>query len=144
VALRKSLTLDKLKSEIESTDVVQGGYYQRTVYYRDEENKICIPPDPSMVPEGRERFEVKNLTEAKALQREITSDIRRQFEGDHEVTEYLDEAQGNPREHLLRVLSNPKSNYERDMVGYMLEVLDKEARNREEVKAESTLHWLGT
>lgn len=143
VALRESLTLDKLQKEIESTDVLRGGYYQRTVYYRDEEGKVCIPPDPSMVPEGRERLEVKNLTEAKALQREMTTELRRQFEEDH-ATEYLDQAQGNPREQLLRVLADPKSNYERDMVGYMLEVLDKEEKDRREVDAETTLRWMGT
>lgn len=144
IALRNSLTLDKLRHEIESTDVIKGGYYQKTVYYRDEENRICIPPDPAMVPKGRESLVIKNISEAQALQREMTAQEQERFSGDAEATRYLDEAQGGPMEVLKEIYRNPKSNFERDMVSLMLEDLNREARDRENIEAETTLHWLGT
>lgn len=138
--IAKGLTLDKLSS----TDVVKGGYYAKTVYYRDEEGKICIPPDPSMVPKGREAITVKNLKEAQALQKEMTEETRRQFSGDADATRYFDEAQGEPMRHLEEIYKNPRSNFERDMVSLMIEDLNREARDRENIQAETTLHWLGT
>lgn len=142
LALKQSLTLDKL--EIESTDVLKGGYYQKTVYYRDEEGKICIPPDPAMAPKGVELLTVKSIREATRLQKEMTEQEREKFSGDAQATRYFDEAQGEPMRHLEEIYKNPKSNFERDMVSLMIDDLRQEERDRENIQAETTLHWLGT
>ncbi len=131
----------RLILDIPENRVVQGGFYQKSVYYRDEEGRICIPPDPKMVPKGFEAKVVKNEREANALNRELTAQLSRQFEGD-QMTEFMDAAQGDPRKHLLQL--NPISNFERDMVCRMIEVLDQEERDRNRVSVDHHFAWQGT
>lgn len=120
------------------------GTHEPVVYYRDEENNICIPPDPNIIPKGAERLEIKSLKEADALCREMSLDLKQRFMND--ATPILDdmardELGRTPREIIVAENMNAKTDYGREVTHEMLRQLDKEERDRVNISGGVHFHW---
>jgi hypothetical protein len=117
---------------------------KKTVYYRDEEGHVCIPPDPSMVPPGYTPLVVDNIRQAEALGHEVAQEQLEKFKDSGEFTERLEEMAGNPRQQLISAQLTARTNKERDFIREMVKELDKEAAKRENVRSEAHFHFMGT
>lgn len=140
-AARQGLILDGLQK---TQRAFAAGTHEPVVYYRDEENRICIPPDPNIIPPGMERIEIKSLREADSLCREMTQEMRNRFS--YDATPALDDMSRDksgrtPREVVLAENNNPLTDYGREVTGAMLEALDREERDRKNINANVFFRW---
>jgi len=139
-AAKAGLILDSL---VKTKRAFAAGTHEPVVYYIDNEGKINLPPD-AQVPKGFERREIRNLREADNLTREMTREMKERFAFD--ATPMLDElhrdANGNlPRDLIVKEMNNPKSDYGREVCRGLLEVLDREAEDRQKVQADVHFAW---
>jgi len=127
LAAKNRLTLDYIREA--KNNKTRGGRGV-TVYYRDESGKICLPPSPDLAPKGYVIHEASGPIAQDKLCREMERDLRADYGNDY-MTAYMDSEQGNPRDVLAR--THAMSNLERDLIGAMLEDLDKEESKRQRV-----------
>lgn len=140
-AARQGLILDGLhKTQRAFTQ----GNHEPVVYYRDEEGKINLPPNPDMLPPGVERMEIRSLSEADALCREMSTELRSRF--DYDSTADLDDMARDscgrtPRQVVQEENNRPLTDYGREVTSAMLEQLDREEADRRDVKANVFFRW---
>lgn len=140
-AARDGLILDGLHK---TQRAFAAGTHEPVVYFRDEDGKINLPPDPSILPPGVERMEIRSLAEADNLTREMTAELRERWS--YDATEDLDnmarDVNGNtPRDLVEKEHLSPLTDYGREVTGKMLEELDREARDRKSVSANVFFQW---
>ena len=140
--LKASIALDISSDAIEKTKrAFKQGSHEKSYYYRETDGTICIPTDLTEVPAGVNLEEIDNLATADRIAKEMSEQHYRRFQDHGEFTRALEQQLGNPRQHLVERLQNPKSNYERDMVRSMLEELDSGKHDLSRLQSESYFHW---
>ena len=118
-------------------------HQQKTVYYRDAEGKVCIPPDPNMIPAGYTAIKIESVREAEALQREVGEDYRQRWSDHGEFTQMMEQSLDNPRRQLIDRMQVTKSNLERDTIRELVKDMDNTQSQRENVRSEARFEWLG-
>lgn len=110
------------------------GTHEPLVYFRNEQGKIGIPPDPSMIPTGFERLEARTLADVDRMMAEMSRESLADFTDEEGAfQEGLDAIIGNPRQHLVSQLGRSISNKERDVIHVMLKELDHEQAQRQKI-----------
>lgn len=141
LAKQKELKALEIIRSMEATRILAQNSV-KTVYYRDEDGKICLPPN-GVVPAGYDREEIKSISEADRLCREMSRELKEKF--DYDCTDYLDHIQrdknGNlPRDVIVSEMQRAGA-YGKEVAEHMLKVLDQEERDRKSVNTNVFFRW---
>jgi hypothetical protein len=118
------------------------GTHEPVVYFRNQDGKIGVPPDPTMIPAGCVRYEANNLADVDRISAEMDADHYQGFQDDGAFTRGLDDFLGEPRKYLVdRLMEGALSNKHRDVIHEMIKDADFEAAQRQKITTRTAFHW---
>jgi hypothetical protein len=126
----------------ESRRAFAAGTHEPVVYFRNEDGKIGVPPDPSMIPAGCVRYEANNLAEIDRISAEMDRDHYNDFQDDGRFTAGMDDWLGGPRQYLVdRLQQGNLTNKHRDVIHAMIRDADYEAGQRQKITTRTAFHF---
>lgn len=116
----------------------KNGCIEPVIYFRDEDGKIGVPPDPSMIPEGAVVLTATSLGELDKLSSEMQRELHASWK-DNGFTAEMEEMMGLPRKQLVGEMANA-SPYGREVIRGLISALDKEESDRDRIQANTFFH----